>query len=37
MEKYKQFTGLELIVLTLMGPCNMLLEFNKKVDVISSS
>ena len=37
MEKYKQFTGLEPITLTLMGPCDMLLEFNKNVDVISSS
>ena len=36
-EKYKQFTGLESIVLTLMGPHDMLLEFDKKADVISSS
>ena len=35
--KYKQFTGLEPIVLTLMGPHYMLLEFDKKADVISSS
>ena len=36
VEKYKQFTGLEPIALTLMGPCDVLLEFDKKVDVISS-
>ena len=33
----KQFTGLEPIALTLMGPCDVLLEFDKKADVISSS
>ena len=37
VEKYKQFTGLEPIALTLMGPCDVLLEFDKKADVISSS
>ena len=36
-EKYKHFTGLEPIVLTLMGPHDVLLEFDKKADVISSS
>ena len=36
-EKYKKFIGLEPIALTLMGPHDMLLEFNKKAVVISSS
>ena len=36
-KKYKQFTGLEPIVLTLMGPRDVLLEFDKKADVIGSS
>ena len=36
MERYKQFTGLEPIVFTLIGPHDVLLEFDKKADVISS-
>ena len=36
-EKYQQFTGLEPIALMLMGPHDVLLEFDKKADVISSS
>ena len=36
-KKYKQFTGLEPIALMLMGHHDVLLEFNQKADVISSS
>ena len=36
-EKYKQFMGLEPIALTLMGPSDVLLEFDKKANVIGSS
>ena len=36
-KKYKQYTGVEPVALTLMGPCDVLLEFDRKADVISSS
>ena len=36
-EKYKQFTGIEPVGLTLMGLRDVLLEFDRKVDVIGSS
>ena len=37
IEKYKQYTGIEPVALTLMGPHDVLLEFDKKADVIGSS
>ena len=37
VEKYKQYTSIEPVVLTLMGPHDVLLEFDKKADVIGSS
>ena len=37
VEKYKQLIGLEPVALTLMGPHDVLLEFDKKADVMGSS
>ena len=36
-EKYKKLTNIEPIVLTLMGPRDMILEFDKDDDVITLS
>ena len=37
MEKYKRFTDVDPITLTLIGPRNVILEFDRKDDVITSS
>ena len=37
VEKYKRFTDVDPIALTLMGPRDVILEFDKKDDVITSS
>ena len=36
-KKYKQYSGIEPVTLTLMDPCDVLLEFDRKINVISSS
>ena len=36
-EKYKRFTDVDPMALTLMGPQDVILEFDKKDDVITSS